>query len=275
MTGRIYKITNIANGKKYIGQTRRTIDVRFQEHYGTSKTSACPKLKNAIRKYGKDKFTIEIIWEGECTEAELNTREIEFIEIEKSIHPNGYNLTLGGSGGRHSDETKQLLGQKSKKAWEENGEKWRKARAENGRSEEAKAKTSETLRKVFRARPEIRELISKTHKGKKKSDKTRERMCASMQARMQNPEWIQGIQKRALNRRKKVYCFNSCRELIIVYDALTEADKKSGISLGRIRYSITKGTIVDNLYFSYSSELPPVATFAACKSCLKEESVAI
>ena len=273
MQGRIYRIKNLLNAKKYIGQTCRTLEVRFQEHCGTSTTSVSPKLKNAIRKYGKSNFIIEIIWEDECTEAELDAKEIELIESEESLHPTGYNLTKGGSGGKHSDETKKLLGEKSKKAWEENGEKWRKERAKNGRSEEANHKTSESVRKVFQERPEIREIISKTHKGKKKSAETRERMCASMQLRMKKPEWIQGIQERALNRRKKVYCFNSKKELIVVYDALTGTDQKTGISLGRIRYSITNGTIVNDLYFSYSSELPPVAAVIATGiCCLKKES---
>jgi group I intron endonuclease len=260
MPGCIYRIKNLLNNQKYIGQTHRTLDVRFQEHCGTSTTSVSPKLKNAIRKYGKSNFTIESIWEGECTEVELDTKEMELIKSEGTLHPNGYNLTLGGSGGRHSDETKKLISEKSKKAWEENGEKWRLERAEAGRSDEARAKTSESVRKVFQERPEIRELISKTHKGKKKSAETRERMSIAMQARLQTPEWGKYVQEMAKRHNKKVYRFNSHKVLMDVYPSLTQTPNDTGISLGRIRYSIKNATMVDGFYFSYSAEPPAVPT---------------
>jgi group I intron endonuclease len=118
MPGTVYCIENLETGKKYVGQTTRDLIERWREHCGNSGTSVSPKLKNAIKKYGKDCFCVESLWEGECSQAELDTKEIEFIESLKTLHPNGYNLTKGGSGGRHSDETKQILSQKSKAMWE-------------------------------------------------------------------------------------------------------------------------------------------------------------
>ena len=118
MKGIIYCIENLENGKKYIGQTTRDLVERFREHCGNSGTSVSPKLKNAIKKYGKDCFSVDEIWSStECTQIELDTIEIEFIKEIGTLHPNGYNLTLGGSGGRHSDETKKLLSKISKEMW--------------------------------------------------------------------------------------------------------------------------------------------------------------
>lgn len=271
----VYKITNKLDGTAYVGQTTKTLEQRFKAHCLPSERG-CPKMWNAIHKHGKDNFKIELLWSDPgCSQADLDAKEIAFIESEGTLHPGGYNLTKGGLGGRHSDETKKLIGEKSKKAWEENGAKWRKERAEAGRSEEAKAKTSETLLRVFKERPEIREIISKTHKGKKKSAETRERMSAAMQVRIQTEEWAKTVQERAERRMKEVYCFNSKRELVDIHPALTQTPIATGISLGRIRYSITNGTMVDGLYFSYSSELPPVSTIlAASEGCLEGESVA-
>ena len=118
MKGLVYCIENLENGKKYIGQTTRDLVERFREHCGNSGTSVSPKLKNAIKKYGKDCFCIEVIWESnECTQDRLDAKEIELIEEIGTLHPNGYNLSRGGAGGRHSDETKKLLSEKSKLMW--------------------------------------------------------------------------------------------------------------------------------------------------------------
>ena len=128
MKGVIYCIENLENGKKYIGQTTRDLVERFREHCGNSGTSVSPKLKNAIKKYGKDCFIVDEIWSStECTQIELDAREIEFIKEMGTLHPNGYNLTEGGAGGRHSAETKKLLSEKSKKMWGEKGDEMHRA----------------------------------------------------------------------------------------------------------------------------------------------------
>jgi group I intron endonuclease len=265
MSGKIYRLTNNINGMKYIGQTFRTIEERFREHCGNSRTSVSPKLKNAIKKYESVNFTIEVIWEcnGDCTVDELDAKEIELISTENTMHPNGYNLTKGGSGGRHSDETKKIISEKSKKAWEENGEKWRAAAKERGRTEDQKARTSATLIKLFSENPGIKQKISEAHKGKKKSDETRERMKDAMQVRMQNPEFMESLRSLGERLRKKVYQFNQRKELVAIHESLTSSTKDTGISMGKIRYSIANGTVTDGFCFSYSSSLPAVSAAQA------------
>ena len=58
LTGIIYKITNIINNKVYIGQTVNTIKQRWNKH---CHSNGCRSLYNAILKYGKENFNIEII----------------------------------------------------------------------------------------------------------------------------------------------------------------------------------------------------------------------
>ena len=65
MTGYIYKITNITNNKIYIGQTCRSINLRWLDHcyaskYPSHKDYECP-LHRAIRKYGDKNFKVEEI----------------------------------------------------------------------------------------------------------------------------------------------------------------------------------------------------------------------
>lgn len=89
----IYKITNIINGKCYIGQSI-DIERRWQEHL--YKNSTCLLLKYALHKYGVNNFTFEVI--EECKPEELNSREIYWIKYYDSFGDNGYNLTAGGGG---------------------------------------------------------------------------------------------------------------------------------------------------------------------------------
>ena len=70
--GFIYKITNSINNKIYIGQTARTLNIRWKEHKVASISSDRPLYK-AMRKYGIDNFHIEII--EEIPNTLLNERE--------------------------------------------------------------------------------------------------------------------------------------------------------------------------------------------------------
>ena len=93
----IYKIINNINKKVYIGQTKRTIEIRWKQHLQEYKIKDYILYK-AMRKYGIENFTIEVI--ESCPEEELNEKEEfyirkynSYINFEKS---NGYNMTLGG-----------------------------------------------------------------------------------------------------------------------------------------------------------------------------------
>jgi len=160
MKGIIYCIENLHNGKKYVGQTTRDLNERFREHCGNSGTSISPKLKNAIKKYGKDYFCVDVLWSSnDCTQIELDTAEIRFIEESTTLHPNGYNLTKGGSGGRHSDDTKKLLSKKSKDMWAKNRDSMIEKRRQQWTPERRK-KLSETLKQGYIDHPERRLLVS-------------------------------------------------------------------------------------------------------------------
>ena len=73
--------------------------MRFTEHCSDTCSSKCPKLYNAIKKYGKENFKIECL--VECNDSFLDEYETKFIDIYNTLHPNGYNLKLGGEGGKH------------------------------------------------------------------------------------------------------------------------------------------------------------------------------
>ncbi len=108
MKGYIYKITNKVNGKSYIGQTRYTVEFRWKQHQ--FKKDNC-HFHNAIKKYGVDNFTVEIL--EECEFKDLDSREMFYIAKYDTFN-NGYNSTIGGDGRRkiisdnQYDEIKEL-----------------------------------------------------------------------------------------------------------------------------------------------------------------------
>lgn len=104
--GYIYKITNLVNSKIYIGQTARTVELRWNEHlrrrFEPNNKQYNLYLYKSIRKYGKDNFIIESI--ESCDNNVLDDRETFWIDYYNSAHPDfGYNLTLGGGGNRTID----------------------------------------------------------------------------------------------------------------------------------------------------------------------------
>lgn len=91
----IYKVANIINGKIYIGKTKRSLKERKREHLRDMQKCSY-YFYNALKKYGEDNFTWEVIDTAETPE-ELNEKEKHWINHYKSYDDKfGYNSTLGG-----------------------------------------------------------------------------------------------------------------------------------------------------------------------------------
>jgi len=88
----IYKITNLINGKMYIGKSTN-IYKRWYEHKKLYLTLNS-HLYYSMRKYGIDNFSFEIIKETN----ELDYWEMFYIKEFDTIN-NGLNMTTGGNGG--------------------------------------------------------------------------------------------------------------------------------------------------------------------------------
>lgn len=93
--GVVYRATNDKNGKVYIGKTVGSLERRRKQHEHDAKA---PKyiFHRAIRKYGKDSFTWDVLYESP-DDADLC--EIEIVEISEhdSTSPEcGYNMKGGG-----------------------------------------------------------------------------------------------------------------------------------------------------------------------------------
>lgn len=124
--GYIYIITNLINGKQYVGQTVETIKIRFNNHCA-GKNSVISK---AIRKYGKKNFKVQELAIA-YNQKQLDLSEGFYIKSFNTLSPNGYNIKeiIDGKG-RHSKETiekirKSCNKEKNLKIFSENGKKFR------------------------------------------------------------------------------------------------------------------------------------------------------
>jgi len=100
----IYKITNLVNGKVYIGQSR-DIEKRWNKHRWASHNS---HLRAALDKYGFENFSFEIL--EETTQDTLNEREEYYVKLYEATDPlRGYNKIEGGIQGRPTIESRKRM----------------------------------------------------------------------------------------------------------------------------------------------------------------------
>ena len=190
MTGKIYLITNMVNGKQYVGQTWRTLEERWKSHIHQAKHRDYA-ISIAICKHGPDAFTIHLLLEEVAiSQCQLDIFEQCFIEIYDTFH-NGYNETTGGKGGKHSEKTKQKIREAMR------GEK--NHRYGKHHSEEHKRKLSEAMKgeknpNYGKPSPE---------KGKPRSEETKRKIRdATLGKNKGKPAWNKGKTPSAETRAK-------------------------------------------------------------------------
>lgn len=114
LTSGIYSIRNTLNGKVYVGKSIN-IERRFSLHRHLLNKEIRDRdvnrhLFNAVKKYGIDKFSFEIIEEVEG-EALLADRELFWmVELKSTNRDFGYNLRMDSSSKCYvHDETKEIF----------------------------------------------------------------------------------------------------------------------------------------------------------------------
>lgn len=162
----IYKFTNKINGKSYIGFTCRGFELRKYEHFYLSNKKSNFKFHLALKKYGTDNFSYEILENNIESLSTANNREMFYIE-HFNTYKNGYNMTIGG-GGREDYSIS-----------EHTREKMRKSKLGTKQSDETKLKHSLSLKGIPKSETH-RINASKGRIGVKLS----ENICKEMSERM-------------------------------------------------------------------------------------------
>jgi group I intron endonuclease len=172
----IYKITNIINGKVYIGQSINIKKRWNQEKHGRGINN---HLNSSFNKYGIGNFTFEILkvieYYTPSLQSILNDYEDFYIkEYNSTDNRYGYNKQQGGRVGFTITEETRLkasLAQKGKKQSQETINKRKETRKNNTgfkHSEETKKKISKSHQGI-KPNKETRELMSKNRLGKEKA----------------------------------------------------------------------------------------------------------
>jgi group I intron endonuclease len=213
----IYRITNIINGKIYVGK-----DLYNDPEY----TGSGILIQEAIKKYGRSNFKKDILETVEHRDL-LNEREKFWIrELNAQDRSIGYNIHDGGDGGNtfggkhHSEESKRKSKESNLKTWE---------------SQELRERHS-VLMKEISSRDDVKEKIKSYWTEEKRLNRSnliknswtsekREKMSQFMKEKKKKPIVCDGIR----------------------YESITDANEKLGISW----YLLTKklnDTTIDNWY---------------------------
>ncbi len=193
----IYKTTNTITGKSYIGShlCRKPSYIKTYLGSGTA-------IKDAVKKYGKENFSKEILEYFEHDNPRI--LETKYINQYNTLVPNGYNISkFGGTGlitqevrdklskGRigktHSKETKERIANHFKgiKLPQETLDKMSISLTGQKRTKEQKENISKSLKgKVCRKREyhhseETKRKIGIANKGKKHSEETKKKLRGS------------------------------------------------------------------------------------------------
>lgn len=173
--GFVYCITNLVNGKKYIGQTNGTIAKRWKNHI--SDKTGCRLLKNAFLKYGIEAFSIATIADAACKDS-LNDLEVQFIKVLNTRDRDfGYNLNVGGKSGPQHPETiaRRAAALRGRPLSEEHRAKLSVSHMGHSPSEETRKKMAKPrLKKYPPKTPEQRAAMSAARLGKPLGPKSAE-----------------------------------------------------------------------------------------------------
>ena len=134
----IYRITNLINGKTYIGQHK-------YKNLNDSYMGSGKYLKAAQKKYGIENFKKDILVFSIVEKSFIDLLEKEYIKFYRSLGKAEYNIADGGQGGNLGLEVNKKIAEahKGKKQSEETIRKKIEANTGKRRSEETKRKIAE------------------------------------------------------------------------------------------------------------------------------------
>lgn len=168
--GIIYKATNKVNGKVYIGQTIRTLNIRWKGHISEAKSRENCPFHCAINKYGAENFFVEKLCD--CyTQEELNKKEVYYTDFYQAwIEQNGYVCKAGKGRGTTSESTKEKISKAGKGRIFSDKHKLNLSLAQTGKKNHRYGKPISSI---------LKEKLRATHIGQKLSKEHREKFITA------------------------------------------------------------------------------------------------
>ena len=248
MNGIVYLATNKTNGKQYVGLTKRSLDVRWNQHVNVANKGAKTYFHRAIVKHGMAGFDVHPI---------VSALSLDYLaDLERTLIADlkpEYNQTNGGEvtmGRKYNDAAKEQIRLKN------TGQK---------RTLEARKKMSDMVKQRYTDNPELKEAaikqilavrvnineekrkkaVSKAAKNQPWTAESRAKLSDSCMGRRYGADIIAKITEKT---RKKVVCGTTG----VIYSCREEAAKATGISPQSIwRVCNGKYPSVKGLKFSY------------------------
>ena len=238
----IYLITNLKNNKKYVGLTKFSITERFHQHLKRGFV-----LTEAIKKYGENKFFIELIEEVDTAGRAYELEQYYIKEYNTKV-PYGYNLTDGGDGIFGWEVTEEYRQECSERVKQLHKEKKVGMYGKN-HSDETKRKMSLASKGKSKPwligrklSPESIEKLRQINLGRVLSDETKKKISQNhhdisgknnpMYGKKHSPETIEKLREKAKNRPKRIWINNGVEEKLIPVDEQIPI----GYNKGRVRF---------------------------------------
>lgn len=256
-TWKIYKHTNLINGKSYIGQTsQEDLNKRWSDghgYYAKRRNKNNTIFWNAIQKYGWENFSHELLEDGIKTLEEANKREAYWISYYHTFveDPNcwGYNMTAGGSGVSHtvSESTKQKIS---------------KSLTGHVMTDEHKAKINLTLKRKSIICIETEIIYESVSEAARQTGIKRENIKTALNGKRQSAggyHWAKADDKAKISElkllagkckaaKRKVYCI----ELNLEFESITAAAKYLGVNQSAISGALSgRYKTVKNYHWKY------------------------
>jgi len=273
--GFIYKITNVVSKKCYIGETKEDDpEKRWKRHLQVIKRDkGCPALRDAIKKYGIDKFKFEVLII--CFDDDRFKYEKQYIKKYNSQVPNGYNILPGGEGGgflgkKHTQETIAKIVESRKKFREANPNHFETYREKLKKSME-KVDISSIVKNSEKYKRAVAEgrVGGKAHKDSKPSEETKQKISNSLKiyfnekgdSNKVNIEKHREAMAKAKGKQIKQYTKEG--EFVKEYISINEAGRTSGVKASNIQRVLSNHTkTAGGFIWKYSTKETELKDFA-------------
>ena len=244
----IYKTTNLINGKIYVGQSK----YNDPKYLGSGIF-----LKEAIKKYGKENFSKQIL--EECKSSDVtNEREKFWIKNLNSKNRDiGYNVADGGSSFIMNPEISKKISETLKgkyigensfrygiKISEDHKKSISKSNFGKIISEETRKKMSES-KKGISFSEESRKKMSKSHSDKKLTDGHKNKISEGLKGRKYSEETKNLIRNNNINKTQKLSLVVSAKNIktleIIIFNNCCQASRYFKCTRHRIKENKVEG----------------------------------
>lgn len=115
--GAVYVVQHVESRRCYVGMTRRSVAIRWQDHQRLAALGAPQRFARALRKYGGEAFAVHVVAHG-LSDAQAGALERDLIERLGAMSARfGFNESPGGEKPSHSAEVKARIGEASRARW--------------------------------------------------------------------------------------------------------------------------------------------------------------